>query len=111
MGYVYDNAIGVKTGTTPEAGRCLVSAAVDGDEYLIAVILRAEPPAREEGYTDLKQIPESTALLTWRIRNLQRTPTSQHYTTGSTSHVHLLPPQPPPAAYPVPISRTTPHPP
>lgn len=42
MGYVYDKAIGVKTGTTPEAGRCLVSAAVDGDEYLIAVILGAE---------------------------------------------------------------------
>jgi len=39
--YVYDQADGVKTGTSPEAGPCLVAAATDGDESYIAVVLDA----------------------------------------------------------------------
>jgi D-alanyl-D-alanine carboxypeptidase (penicillin-binding protein 5/6) len=35
----YDGAIGVKTGSTREAGFCLVAAAERGDRSLIAVIL------------------------------------------------------------------------
>lgn len=89
MGYVYDKAIGVKTGTTPEAGRCLVSAAVDGDEYLIAVILGAEPAVREDGSTDLKQFSESTALLKWGFRNFQRTTISQEDTPVAAVNVTL----------------------
>ena len=38
-GYVYDKCIGGKTGTTDEAGRCLVAAAESGDTLLISVIL------------------------------------------------------------------------
>ena len=41
-GYLYDKAIGVKTGSTDEAGYCLASAAQDGDDYLIAVVLGSE---------------------------------------------------------------------
>ena len=33
-GYYYDKCIGGKTGTTDDAGRCLVAAAEDGDELL-----------------------------------------------------------------------------
>jgi serine-type D-Ala-D-Ala carboxypeptidase (penicillin-binding protein 5/6) len=39
--YVYDQADGVKTGTSPEAGPCLVASATEGDESYIAVVLDA----------------------------------------------------------------------
>ena len=39
--YVYDEANGVKTGTSPEAGPCLVASATDGDESYVAVVLDA----------------------------------------------------------------------
>lgn len=37
--YYYDKAIGIKTGYTDEAGSCLVSAAVNGDTELLAVVM------------------------------------------------------------------------
>ena len=40
-GYDYGPATGVKTGTSPQAGPCLVAAAESGDESYIAVILDA----------------------------------------------------------------------
>jgi D-alanyl-D-alanine carboxypeptidase (penicillin-binding protein 5/6) len=40
-GYTYDPATGVKTGTSPQAGPCLVAAAKSGDESYIAVVLDA----------------------------------------------------------------------
>jgi serine-type D-Ala-D-Ala carboxypeptidase (penicillin-binding protein 5/6) len=39
--YTYPEATGVKTGTSPEAGPCLIASAEDGDESYIAVILGA----------------------------------------------------------------------
>ena len=39
--YVYEEANGVKTGTSPQAGPCLVASATDGDESYIAVVLDA----------------------------------------------------------------------
>ena len=48
-GYVYDKCIGGKTGTTDEAGKCLVAAAESGDTLLISVILGSgvvDPNAR-----------------------------------------------------------------
>ena len=39
--YTYPPAIGIKTGTSPEAGPCLVAAAKKGDESYIAVLLDA----------------------------------------------------------------------
>lgn len=76
-GYRYDKCIGGKTGTTDEAGRCLASAAVDGDEYLICVILGTEPGKRADGSTDLRQFSESSALLKWGFQNFQRTTISK----------------------------------
>jgi D-alanyl-D-alanine carboxypeptidase (penicillin-binding protein 5/6) len=40
-GYDYGPATGVKTGTSPQAGPCLVASAESGDESYIAVILDA----------------------------------------------------------------------
>jgi D-alanyl-D-alanine carboxypeptidase (penicillin-binding protein 5/6) len=40
--YTYPEASGVKTGTSPEAGPCLVAAAKDSDESYIAVVLGAK---------------------------------------------------------------------
>ncbi len=72
-GYVYDKCIGGKTGTTDEAGRCLVAAAEDGDVLLISVIL-GSGPIQEEGYEKLRQgqFTESTKLLKWGFSNFQR---------------------------------------
>ena len=66
MGYVYDKCIGGKTGTTDEAGRCLVAAAEDGDTLLISVVL-GSGPIEEPGYEKLRQgqFTESTKLLKW----------------------------------------------
>jgi serine-type D-Ala-D-Ala carboxypeptidase (penicillin-binding protein 5/6) len=39
--YVYEEADGVKTGTSPKAGPCLVASATDGDESYVVVLLDA----------------------------------------------------------------------
>lgn len=88
-GYVYDKAIGVKTGTTDEAGRCLASAAENGDDYLIAVVLGAEPGVKANGNQDLRQFSESAALLKWGFKNFKRTTISQSDTPVATVAVSL----------------------
>jgi serine-type D-Ala-D-Ala carboxypeptidase (penicillin-binding protein 5/6) len=40
--YTYPEATGVKTGTSPEAGPCLVASAKEGEESYIAVVLDAK---------------------------------------------------------------------
>jgi len=40
-GYYYGPATGIKTGTSPQAGNCLVASATSGDESYIAVVLGA----------------------------------------------------------------------
>lgn len=77
-GYRYDKCIGGKTGTTGEAGSCLAAAAVDGDEYLISVILGASPLLDDRGYVlDRRQFSESSALLKWGFKNFRRTTISK----------------------------------
>lgn len=78
-GYLYDKALGVKTGSTGESnGYCLVSAAEDGDEYLIAVVLGAEQVLDANGnITDRRQFSESRALYKWGFSNFQRTTISK----------------------------------
>lgn len=73
MGYVYDKCIGGKTGTTDEAGRCLVAAAEEGDTLLISVVL-GSGPIEEPGYEKLRQgqFTESTKLLKWGFANFER---------------------------------------
>ena len=72
-GYVYDKCIGGKTGTTDEAGRCLVAAAEDGDTLLVSVVL-GSGPIEDPGYEKLRQgqFTESTKLLKWGFSNFER---------------------------------------
>lgn len=76
IGYTYDKAIGVKTGTTDEAGKCLVSAAKDGEEYVICVVLGA-PLTNENGSANLSHFVDSKSLLKWGFQNFQRTTISK----------------------------------
>lgn len=71
-GYAYEHCIGGKTGSTPEAGRCLVSAAEYGNEYVIAVVLGATPVILDDGSTLLPQMAESHDLLKHGIDDFER---------------------------------------
>ena len=55
----YDGAIGVKNGWTTKARGTFVGAATRGDRTLVAVVMRAKPPAWEE----------ARALLDWGFAN------------------------------------------
>ena len=60
--YNYTGAYGIKTGTTDNAGQCLVSAANDGVNDIIAVVLHSAPnhaSGRPNRYSD------TTILLDW----------------------------------------------
>ena len=72
-GYVYDKCIGGKTGTTDDAGRCLVAASEDGDELLISVVL-GSGPMQVPGDEKLKQgqFRESRRLLEYGFDNFHR---------------------------------------
>ena len=52
--YFYDKATGIKTGSTTEAGYCLVSSAKDGDKEVIAVVFKSDDISAS--HTDSKNI-------------------------------------------------------
>lgn len=54
---VYPGILGVKTGTTPQAGECLVFAAKRGNHTLIGVVLHAT--------TDATRFTDAQTLLNW----------------------------------------------
>ena len=70
-GHVYDKCIGGKTGSTDEAGRCLVSAAVDGDKQMVSVIM-GSGPIEIDGKTRQGQFTESKKLLEYGFNNFRR---------------------------------------
>jgi len=73
-GYTYDKAIGIKTGFTSAAGRCLASAAVDDDgRTFFCVVLGAENVKEEDGTTTYYAFKESKRLLEWAFDNFERT--------------------------------------
>lgn len=88
IGYVYDKAIGGKTGTTDEAGRCLVSAAVDGEEYLISVVM-GYSMKNEDGSTNLSHFTDSKTLFQWGFQNFTRTTISKGDTPVAQVNVTL----------------------
>lgn len=71
LGHVYDKCIGGKTGSTTEAGRCLVSAAEDGDKLMISVIM-GSGPIEVDGNTRQGQFTESKKLLEYGFNNFRR---------------------------------------
>lgn len=73
-GYTYGKAIGIKTGYTGEAGRCLASAAVDElGRTFYCVVLGTEDTKNEDGSWYKWSFPESKRLLEWAFDNFQRT--------------------------------------
>ena len=70
--YTYPQAIGVKTGSTSAAGKCLVSAAVSKGRTLICVVLGAEEVKGEDDSVDRQQFSESRRLLKWGFDSFER---------------------------------------
>ena len=68
-GYVYPGTIGIKTGSTPEAGYCLVSAATRKGTTLCSVVLGCENPETGSNKVDRKQFTQSAKLLDWGYDN------------------------------------------
>lgn len=71
-GYTYANAIGVKTGSTPEAGQCLASAAIKDGRTVICVVLGAENLPNADGTVTRNSFAESRRLLEWGFENFSR---------------------------------------
>ena len=65
LGYIYDDAHGIKTGTTDEAGHCLVSSAVRGDRSLISVVLGATVDKDDR----VMSFTETSRLFDWGFDN------------------------------------------
>ncbi len=60
--WYYSNAIGLKTGTTSIAGRCLISAAKSGDDVVVSVVMNS---TKEGRYND------SLKLLKYGLKTLK----------------------------------------
>ena len=74
IGYTYSKAIGIKTGYTEEAGRCLASAAVDEQgRTFYCVVLGSEYAYNEAGEFIRYSFSESKRLLEWAFSNFRRT--------------------------------------
>lgn len=72
IGYTYSKAIGIKTGNTGEAGRCLASAAVDElGRTFYCVVLGTEDTVDENG-RHFWSFSETKRLLEWAFNNFQR---------------------------------------
>ena len=73
LGYKYDKAIGIKTGYTDEAGRCLASAAVDEQgRTFYCVVLGTQDGRDEEGKLIRYSFKESERLLEWAFASFER---------------------------------------
>ena len=66
--YYYPKAIGIKTGYTTPAGRCVISAAKSSGMYLLGIICGAETTVLETGDIQMESFPSasicSTTVLT-----------------------------------------------
>ena len=69
IGYLYRDAQGIKTGSTPEAGYCLVSSAVRGSRTLISVVLGAERREDADGVTRTYSFIETSRLFDYGFDN------------------------------------------
>ena len=87
--YLYGPGTGGKTGTTDEAGNCLVETARKGDMYLISVILGAEEVKQADGSTDARQFSETIKLLEWGFDNFHRVTLSPEDTLVASVKVNL----------------------
>ncbi len=68
-GYLYNGAQGIKTGSTSEAGYCLISSALRGSRRLLSVVLGAERVQQSDGYIITKSFSETSRLFDWGFDN------------------------------------------
>ena len=68
IGLLYRYAIGIKTGSTPEAGSCLASAAEKNDRLMIAVVLGSQDYRK----SDTNSFSESKKLLEYGFNSFSR---------------------------------------
>ncbi|MBQ0037396.1 MAG: D-alanyl-D-alanine carboxypeptidase [Clostridiales bacterium] len=66
LGYLYDGAEGIKTGSTDDAGYCLVASAVRGDRRLISVVLGAKEVGEQ-----VQSFSETSRLFDYGFDNFQ----------------------------------------
>ncbi len=98
-GYVYQPAIGIKTGSTGEAGLCLVSAAEMDGRTLYCVVLGAELARQEDNSYKRMNFSETIRLFDWGFDNFSyrmilesSDPVAQlEVTLSDTDHVLVRP--------------------
>lgn len=77
-GYLYGPGTGGKTGSTDEAGKCLVETAKNGDTYLISVVMgEPETITLADGTEKVAQFYDTIQLLDWGFKNFHRTVISE----------------------------------
>lgn len=69
IGYLDKDAHGVKTGSTSDAGHCLVSTATRGSLSLISVLLGAQQVTLPSGKTQVQSFSETSRLFDWGFDN------------------------------------------
>ena len=69
LGYLYNGAQGIKTGSTDEAGYCFVSSAVRGSRTLISVVLGAERRKDPDDVVRTYSFIETSRLFDWGFDN------------------------------------------
>ena len=69
LGYIYGNAHGIKTGSTDEAGHCLVSSAADGDLSLVSVALGGDRVTLEDGEIRTYSFFDTREMFKWAFDN------------------------------------------
>ncbi len=68
--YYYDGAHGIKTGSLPEAGNCLVTTATrDGLTYLLVILGAPQADANGNRYEENLALSEGAKLLDWAFNN------------------------------------------
>ena len=69
LGYIYSNAHGIKTGSTDEAGHCLVSSATEGSLSLVSVALGGARVTLADGEIRTYSFYDTRAMFEWAFDN------------------------------------------
>ena len=69
LGYIYGNAHGIKTGSTDEAGHCLVSSATEGSLSFISVALGGPRETLADGEIRTYSFFDTREMFKWAFQN------------------------------------------
>ena len=69
LGYIYANAHGIKTGSTDEAGHCLVSSATEGSLSFISVALGGPRETLADGEIRTYSFFDTREMFKWAFQN------------------------------------------